>query len=93
MLNIKVTRTEFQRNGISGRSFYSVYFSFDTRSNMMAVMPANPKMDCGVECYVIDLDAPEESWRGDDFAPEIKTACDNHEAKLQEDFRSFFKMK
>lgn len=77
--NFRVTDKNFQRNGISGRSFWAVRFSHEDElgfhPNMMAVIPtqANEKVrGVGVECFVLDLNDPFSAWRGDDFFRFVK---------------------
>lgn len=76
--NFRVTDTTFHRNGISGRSFWTVRFSYDEEGtfypNMMAVMPSQPneQFRCGKECFVVDLNNPTNNWRGDYFFELVK---------------------
>lgn len=81
--DFQVTDITTHRNGIAGRGFYSVRFSFcegftsekiacsTVRTNMLAIMPHSANQDVGVECFVIDMNEPTKCWRGDNFAPLI----------------------
>jgi hypothetical protein len=85
VLDFNVTKVQHQRNGISGRPFHHVFFSYEEKGgafhpNMLAIVPdkqdgAKPDL---CECYVVDLNAPEECWRGDNFHDPVMDAIDNH---------------
>lgn len=65
------------RNGISGRSFFAIQFSYDdgegtVRPRMLAVVPNDDIKVGAVECYVIDLNDPAMCWRGDQMHDLIK---------------------
>lgn len=85
----KVTDVNFQRNGVSGRGFYVVRFSFTNTPaydgkfypNMMAVMPDEATTENGIECYVIDLNDPTSGWRGDYFSELVRAAIVEHHSK------------
>ncbi len=75
--NFKVTDITHHRNGIMGRPFDSVRFSFEAADvfypNMLAIVPEySPVQD--VECYVVDMNNPAECWRGDNFVDLVRTA-------------------
>lgn len=79
-MNAKVTIKSIthQRNGISGRSFRHVVFSFEadgrTHPNMLAILALVGDKTCFDECYVVDMDNFNESWRGDWFYPRLEKA-------------------
>jgi len=82
--DFKVTDVTYHRNGICGRQFYSVRFSFDNderiMDNMLAVVPhAACKSGDGAECFVIDMNNPTSYWRGDDFNDQICAAVAEYE--------------
>ena len=84
--DFRVTDVTSHRNGVSGRRFHSVRFSyFDVGSskfmpNMLAVIPQDAAMGEDTECFVIDLNDPTSNWRGDNYARHVKAAIDDHEA-------------
>jgi hypothetical protein len=86
MKDFKVTNVTYHRNGICGRQFHSVRFSYDNEGtpmdNMLAVFPVNARVAEGsVECYVIDLNNPTRNWRGDNFVHPVAAAVADFEAK------------
>lgn len=89
MKNFKVTDITSHRNGVGGRSFYSVRFSYNNEGqfmpNMVAVMPEDVidhKSRNNEECFVLDLNNPTSNWRGDDFASDVRTAIKTHNDDL-----------
>lgn len=61
----------YHRNGISGEGFHTLRWKMrdgQTR-NMLAVV-----FDGNGQCAVIDMDEPEETWRGDYFEAELRAA-------------------
>jgi hypothetical protein len=75
--DFKATQVVYNRNGISGRPFWSVTFSCREESmfkpNMLAVIPHEGKED---ECYVIDMNDVEDNWRGPHFFADVINAID-----------------
>lgn len=68
----KVTDVKWHRNGVAGRSFYSVRFSYteDDRfmPNMLAIVPGDAKVEgADTECFVLDMNSLTECFRGDNF--------------------------
>lgn len=69
----RATDVKSHRNGIAGRAFYSVRFSYTEEErfmpNMLAIMPYSAKVSGpDTECFVLNMNDPSESWRGDCFA-------------------------
>jgi hypothetical protein len=90
--DFKVTDITSHRNGISGRPFWSVRFSFSDggnafRPNMLAVTPREPNKEHGVEVFVVDLNHPSECWRGDDFAQHVNRALVVHAEQADRAFQ------
>ena|ERR1700758_2976122 len=89
------SKVVFHRNGICGRSFYTVSFSYVEddvhRSNMLAVFPVDaqtqPGLGQGTECYVIDLKDPSNCMRGDNFVGDVERAIALHEFDSRHAFR------
>lgn len=87
---INVDAVNYQRNGVSGRGFFTV--DFRTRwkggrkmDRLIAIVPSpatdaegndTTKLDdeYGVECFVIDPDNIGFGFRGDSFAPAVRKA-------------------
>ena len=73
----KVHDVTYHRNGISGIGFYSVRYDWADYDGVERRMLATitPNSDIGgyneTSCRVIDIDEPQESWRGDSLAPKI----------------------
>lgn len=76
MKGFKVTDVTHHRNGIGGRPFWSVRFSFDNEGrfhpNMVAIIPSDEA--ARGECFVLDLNDPTSNWRGDHFEKDVKHA-------------------
>jgi len=73
----------YNRNGISGRPFWTVLFEYeeegDRMPNMVALVPTDAKLDGpDVECFVVDADRPSLNWRGDRFFPQVRAAIKAH---------------
>lgn len=91
MLEIKsIQEIAYHRNGISGIPFYFVRFTANNanaNANFLATVFANSDEDRGY-CAVICLDMIEShgiafgrnSWRGDDFEPELRAAIKQWES-------------
>ncbi len=85
MKPIKVTELSYHRNGICGEGFYAVLFDWDdegTRRKMVASV-----FDGKGRCAVYDVAqladgniafAQGNSWRGDNFEPELRKAIKKH---------------
>jgi hypothetical protein len=89
--DFRVTDVTSHRNGVSGRAFYSVRFSYVDEangdrfmSNMLAVVPMDAKDG---ECFVLDLNAPTECWRGDNFSESVGYAIQVHQDELADGLR------
>jgi hypothetical protein len=73
--DFSATQVTYNRNGISGRPFYSVVFSYvegeTLKSNMLAVVPDEGTDE---ECFVVDMNDPSQCWRGVDFLEYVAAA-------------------
>lgn len=74
----------WHRNGISGRSFWSVAFSYvegeTLKANMLATVPVDGVASGpDVECYVVDMDDTSMCWRGDSFVGPVFAAIKAHD--------------
>ena len=87
-IKINVQSVEYQRNGISGRPFHMIRFSFDDPEgghykNMIAIMPYEARdwysSSEGAECFVLNADDLTSHWRGDSFFDECLKAVEKHE--------------
>jgi hypothetical protein len=95
----RATDVVHHRNGVCGRSFTTVRFSFEDegtlRPNMMAVFPVDaqtqPGLGDGTECYVIDLNDPSNCMRGDNFLDDVQEAIKVHEAASHARFTAALK--
>lgn len=87
----KVSEITYHRNGISGRAFHSVRFTFDHDGRVMkmtAVLPLEAKHDGGdVECFVLSEENPTANFRGDNFIGLVRDAVIEHERKSDELYR------
>lgn len=69
-LNLNIKTIKSHRNGVSGNSFYSIFFSFvedGKYHDLIAVITQGSG-----NCFVVSKDDPEECWRGDHFESELK---------------------
>lgn len=94
--DFKVTDVTYHRNGICGRPFHSVRFSYteDGRfmPNMLATVPAEATdHPGGRECFVIDLANPTACWRGDAFAELVHSAVKEYQSESESKFRALMK--
>jgi hypothetical protein len=77
--DFKATQVTYNRNGISGRPFYSVVFSYvdcsyadePLKPNMLAIVPDEGSEE---ECFVVDMNDPSQCWRGVDFLAAVTAA-------------------
>lgn len=81
-IKIKPKGFDYQRNGVSGIGFYTMIFDWNDRStketgkNFIATFETDEE-DNQVKiesCRVIDMEAPLEGWRGDQFGYAIHQA-------------------
>jgi hypothetical protein len=88
-------KISYHRNGIAGRPFYQVLFSYHDggfsppviRTQMMAIVPVGANLKGGnQECYVTDLTDTSEHWRGDCFAPFLLKAIIKDDPRCAEEF-------
>lgn len=67
-----VTNTQYHRNGISGKGFYSAIIAWedndDVTPNMLVTFEENKDKINTETCRVISLDNPETCWPGDVIA-------------------------
>ena len=86
--NFKAHKVTHHRNGICGRAFYTVEFSYDDENfdpprrmpNMVAVKPVVERADSpGVECYVLNLNDASDARRGDNFMLFVAEAIQRHQ--------------
>ena len=71
-LDINITAIQSHRNGISGNSFYSVFFSSiedGKNHDLIAVITSGSG-----NCFVVSKNDPNACWRGDVFEPALKEA-------------------
>lgn len=70
---------QYHRNGVGGRGFYTVRFSFENEGkfepNMLATVPSNAEPG---ECFVISVNDPTSKWRGDRFERDAKRAIEDY---------------
>lgn len=79
---------KYHRNGIGGRSFWTVYFSCMLTDftpakfmpNMMAVLPADSRdlVTAQAETFVVDLNDRTECWRGENFFELVHRAIEKN---------------
>jgi hypothetical protein len=77
--DFRATQVTYNRNGISGRPFYSVAFSYvdcsyadePLKAHMLAVVPDEGSDE---ECFVVDMNDPSQCWRGVDFLADVTAA-------------------
>lgn len=65
--SVVVKQVTSHRNGITGRPFDTVSFTYEDGSRqweLVGVLPRNGQPD---ECFVIEPSNPDSSWRGDNF--------------------------
>ena len=82
-------KVQSHRNGISGRPFYAIYFSYrdgqnDHRlfANMMAVIPCDSDELKAEEVCVVDLNDIESCFRGTYFYYDIVKAIEKYRVDL-----------
>jgi hypothetical protein len=71
-LELTIKAIQSHRNGISGNSFYSVFFnSVEDGENfdLIAVITSGSG-----NCFVVSKNNPDECWRGDHFEHDLKEA-------------------
>ena len=81
---IKIIEIACHRNGVSGMPFNVVRFDCKDNGRMVGiVLPKETDEDTGlVNCFVLNIDKLDEdvisfgenSWRGDDYAKELRAA-------------------
>lgn len=85
-MGLKNIRCDYHRNGVSGEGFWVCLFHWEKRP-MMGVLFGEKG-----QCAVFDVDelareniqfAKGNSWRGDDFEPELRLAILEQEKKDQ----------
>jgi hypothetical protein len=85
--NFKVQSVRHCRNGIIGRGFHEVRFSFTfegrEHSNAIAIVPDD--MPEG-NCYVIETDDSEQGWQGEYFEHQVCQAILDYRKSLVEKF-------
>lgn len=91
--NFKVTDVIFHRNGVGGRSFYNVRFSFTQDEhfmpNMLAITPCDAKLgNEDVECFVINVSDPTSCWRGAHFVDDVNAAVKAFNRDSESKFRA-----
>ncbi len=89
LTEFRVTDVTSHRNGVGGRPFHSVRFSYTAGDftppkfypNMLAVVPNMPVTDFDkglTECFVMDLNNPGERFRGECFMHYVLKAIADH---------------
>ena len=76
---IKLTRGNYQRNGIAGEGFFSALMEWKEegmrkhfRDFLVTFQEYKESASINWEtCRVVDLNNPEDSWRGDHFATDL----------------------
>lgn len=81
--NFRARRVVYNRNGIGGEPFYTVYFSYEESGvfmpSMLAVLPFEGKSH---QCMVVDLQDATQCWRGEHFFEFVAPAIKAHEDEL-----------
>lgn len=76
-----VHTVEYQRNGICGRGFFTIYAERDGMA-FVIVRPCREDDETASayagECYVVTPDNPDLAWRGDNFAAPADAVIANH---------------
>lgn len=69
---IRLTKGNYQRNGVAGEGFFSALMEWKEngikkhfKNFLITFTEGN---EAHSNCRVVDLNNPEESWRGDEFA-------------------------
>ena len=64
-----VKTVEYQRNGMGGRGFFTIYAERDGMAFIIVRPNGDGDKNANLsECYVVTPDNPELAWRGDNFA-------------------------
>ena len=85
---MKVKQIASHRNGISGEGFYAVTFEDkDASKNMIAVVFDTPKHVAVLDVEKAaagDIGFGTNSWRGDNFEPELRKAIRRYERQRRQ---------
>jgi hypothetical protein len=80
----KVRQVAYHRNGVSGEPFYVVRFVGMAGEEHVAILFSEEK-----QCAVLDVNKAvdtirfmENSWRGDNYEPELRAAIRKYEKKI-----------
>lgn len=86
----KVQQTRRHRNGMTGRVFYEVRFSFVDwegvlRSDMIGIVPQDSKSG---DCYIIEASNPESGWCCEYFEPQLRRTVADYIQELHAQYRA-----
>jgi len=93
-LNIKLVSEAWHRNGICGTGFDVALFDATIDSGpqrMVAILRSPEDENVGVDCFVLDVAKlaagdiafGSNSWRGDDFAPDLRAQIEDRRAQTE----------
>ena len=80
-MKINVLKVDYHRNGVAGNGFHVVLFKHDKTLKVGIVFPEQGNvavLDVGL-LHEGTIESGENSWRGDDFEPALRVACDAFE--------------
>lgn len=76
---MKIKSIHFQRNGVNGNPFFTVYFTDDShddfKGNLVATFETAQNDDEHIDrrtCRLINTDKPELAYRGDECADDLQ---------------------
>lgn len=97
-MKLTIRQTAYHRNGVSGEGFHVVTFSWDNPETGHTHHMVGTVFDEQGQCAVFDIDeltkdniafAKGNSWRGDNFEPELRVAIERF--REEQDRRIFGK--
>ena len=81
--DFRAHKVVYNRNGIMGKAFWSVAFSFDNEGtfcpNMLAIFPYGGSIE-GIS--VVDLNDLTQNWRGANFFEDVGDAICAHQKSV-----------
>ena len=80
-MKINILKVDYHRNGVAGNGFYVVLFKYEKTQKVGIVFEEKGNvavLDVGLLNEGV-IESGENSWRGDDFEPALRIACDSFE--------------
>lgn len=71
-MKLKINAVRYHRNGVSGNGFFTIDFTYERRTRLLATVFTTDDDHTSAENYaVVSTDSVIDRWRGDNFIDDL----------------------